>query len=246
MKLAIQISGDFRVLQFCGPSLQQFVLNAFPNTKVDTFIHTWWREDNLSSHYNHGIGLAFFQPRSYFLEKLENLPFLQQASRATAMFYSIMRANQARKEYETLMETKYDLVMRYRTDCIFNESLFDIIQPYLREKKPFLCIPKPLRIPMADGPVADDESTSLCDWFAIGTPDMIDVYCETFKTFQDFDVSMVPESMLALQLKAHGITRETTLRRPPMDLFLVDGSGQIRGAAAGKESLKSPDETEER
>ena len=266
MRLAIQISGEFRVLQFCLPSLQANVLEVFPGTEIDFFIHTWWKDDDglgcipfeergdwhkTMVVYGHGAGLAAFKPRSYYLEKLEDLAFLKGKSRAMAMFYSILRANEARHEYETLTETKYHLVMRYRTDCIVNESLYNGIQEYLKERKPFLCIPKPLRAPTADGPVHDNESESICDWFAIGTPDMVDIYCQTYLTFQGFDVSLVPESMLAMQLKSRGITRETSLRRPVMDIFLIEGTGQIRGIplappTAGKESLKNPHETEER
>jgi hypothetical protein len=256
MRLAIQISGEFRLLHFCLPNLQKNIVDVFPKTDIDFFIHTWWKEDDEERDtsqktmfvYGHGAGLSIFKPRGYYLEQLENVSFLQGKSRATLMFYSILRANEARKEYEHMTETKYDLVMRYRTDCMFNESLFDVVKPYLAERKSFLCIPKPLRVPMADGPVHDDESASICDWFAIGTPDMIDIYCSTYLTFQDFDVSIVPESMLAMQLKAYRINQETALRRPPMDLFLLEASGQIRGIplTAGKESLKNPDETEER
>ena len=266
MRLAIQISGEFRVLYFCLPSLQANVLEVFPGTEIDYFIHTWWKEEDglgcipfeergdwhkSMAVYGHGAGLALFKPRSYYLEKLEDLAFLKGKSRAMAMFYSILRANEARHEYETLTEIKYDLVMRYRTDCIVNESLFDGIKDYVRERKPFLCIPKPLRTPTADGPGSTDDSESICDWLAIGTPDMMDIYCETYLTFHGFDASLVPESMLAMQLKSQGITRETSLRRPIMDIFLIEGTGEIRGlsripATAGKESLKNPHETEER
>jgi hypothetical protein len=197
--------------------------------------------------YGHGTGLAMFSPRAYLLEKFDDVAVLKGKSRAMAMFYSILRANEARKEYERMTETKYDLVMRYRTDCLFNESLFDVVKPLLTEPS-FLCIPKPLRVPLADGPVYDDESTSICDWFAIGTPDMMDIYCSTYLTFHVFDAVFVPESMLAMQLKANGINRQTQLRRPPMDFFLIEGTGNVRGIplTAGKESLKKPDETEER
>jgi hypothetical protein len=256
MRLALQISGEFRLLHLCLPTLQKHLVDVFPTAEIDIFIHTWWKdEDELGDTpyktrylYGHGTGLSIFKPRGYYLEKLETIACLQGKSRATWMFYSILRANEARKEYETLTETKYDLVMRYRTDCIFNESLFAVVKPSLVERKSFLCIPKPLRVPTADGPIYEDESASICDWFAIGTPDTMDIYCSTYLTFQDFDVSIVPESMLAMQLKAHGINRETSLRRPPMDYFLVDSTGEIRGSSltAGKESLKNPDTTEER
>ncbi len=243
MRLAIQISGDFRVLHLCLPLLQTNVLNAFPGWEVDFFIHTWRRdEDSLGTFafegrgdwhmtmpvYGHGAGLALFKPRSYFLENYEDRHDLKKIARAYSMFYSIKRANDARHEYERLMETHYDLVIRYRTDCLLNENLFQLIQPYLLEKKSFLCIPQTKRGNNCDGPVESDEY-GICDWLAIGTPDAMDVYCSTFDTFIQTRDPILPESMLVMQLKSKGITKQTILKRPAFDFYLVEGNGQIRG-----------------
>jgi hypothetical protein len=162
------------------------------------------------------------------------------------MFYSIKRANDARIDYEKLLETKYDLVMRYRTDCILNESLLDMLQDCLKAKQPFLCIPKSRRIQGCDGPVESDEY-GICDWLAIGTPDCMNIYCGTYDTFRETGLAIVPESMLSMQLRSHNIKHETTLRRPLYDFFLIEGNGQIRGLeSALKQSLKSPEGSEER
>lgn len=260
MRVAIQISGEFRVLHFCLPKLQKYVVESFPSSEVDFFIHTWWKESTgfgtipfegrgdwhqTMFVYDHSTGISLFKPKAYFLEKMEDVECLKGKTRAIAMFYSIWRANEARHEFEKMTGIHYDLVMRYRTDCIINEPLYRCIQDEVEQKKPFLCIPIPTQIQCADGPVDNNEEASICDWFAIGTPEVMDIYCQTFCTFKDYDVPFVPESMLAMQLKAYGIVRATTLRRPSVDFYLVEGTGQIRGAA-GKESLKNPDDSEER
>lgn len=233
MKLAIQISGEFRVLHLCLPKLQEHVLNAFPNTQVDIFFHTWWCEEDLDIKgpkpvYGHGTGIHLLQPRSYKLEKFEDCTDLQQLPRSYSMFYAIKTANEVRKEYEKLLEFKYDLVMRYRTDCILNENLFNAVKPFLEERKSFLCIPKPKRPVAPDGPVEND-SQGLCEWMAIGTPDAMDVYCTTFDTWVSDGLPIVPESMLALHLQLHGINKQTILKRPDYDMYLVDGEGKMRG-----------------
>jgi hypothetical protein len=259
MRLAIQISGEFRVLHLCLPALRKYVLQVFPNWEVDFFSHTWRREDDgLGTYpfdgrgewhktmfiYGHGSGLSLFQPRSYFLENYEDRTDLHNLPRAYSMFYSIQRANDARKDYERLMEFQYDLVMRYRTDCILNENLYDMVKEYLGQKQPFLCIPKTRQGNNCDGPCEED---SICDWFAIGTPEIMDVYCRTYETWKNQGIAIVPESMLALQLKMYGITEDRFLKRPDYDFFLVEGNGQIRGLpSAGKQSLKSPEGSEER
>jgi len=243
MRLAIQISGDFRMLHISLPLLQKNVINSFPGWEIDIFLHTWRREEDgvgtweftergpwhkTMYVYGHGTGLSILKPRSYFLENYEDRTDLKALPRAYSMFYSIQRANDARHDYEKLLEVQYDLVMRYRTDCVLNENLFSLLEPYLQEKKSFLCIPKAKQPKTYDGPVDSDEY-GICDWFAIGTADAMDIYCGTYTTFQPLGVSFVPESMLALQLKIRGIGHTTILKRPLYDMYLVEGSGQIRG-----------------
>ena len=216
MKLAIQISGEFRQLQASWETLKTYVFSTFPNTEIDIFLHTWRKEGE----EGHGAGLALLKPRSYFLEGYEHRNDLHELPRAYSMFYSIKRANDARKQYEKLMETNYDLVMRYRTDCMFHENVFQLVQPFLLERKPFLCIPKAKQMETCDGPV-ESETEGLCDWFAIGTPELMDVYCGTYTTFVDEGLPLVPETMLSFQLQIHGITRQTSLKRPLFDVSLL-------------------------
>ena len=189
---------------------------VFPKTEIDFFIHTWRKEGD----EGHGAGLAAFKPRSYFVEPYEDRHDLQALPRAYSMFYSIQRAKDARKEYEKLMDIKYDLVMRYRTDCIFQESVFHLIQSFVNEKKLFLCIPKAKQIEACDGPV-ESETEGLSDWFAIGSPELMDVYCDTYKTFYQEGLPIVPETMLAFQLQMYGIPQQGFLKRPPFDYFLL-------------------------
>lgn len=220
MRLAIQISGEFRTLKNSLQSLQTHVFSVIAFANVDIFIHTWWKDGD----GGHGEGLATLNPRSYFLERYTDRYDLQKLPRAYSMFYSIKRANDARKDYEKLLEIKYDLVMRYRTDCCLNESLFVCLKEFAKERKSFLCIPKAKSVPEHDGPTEE----GICDWFAIGTPDTMEVYCNTYTTFQPLELPLMPESMLSMQLKMHGITEQSVLKRPEYDFFLLDEDGTPR------------------
>jgi hypothetical protein len=243
MRIAIQISGEFRALTHCVNSLNQFLFATFPNAEFDIFLHTWrrdtpgmgtwqfegrgdWHKQVLV--YDHGTGLALFNPRSYFLENYDDRHDLKALPRAYSMFYSIKRANDARKDYERLMEKTYDIVIRYRTDCMLHENLYELVRPFLEERKSFLCIPKTTRGNNCDGPVGND-AEGICDWFAIGTPDAMDVYCGTYDTFIQIGLPILPESMLTMQLQVKGITSQTILKRPAFDFYLVEGNGDIRG-----------------
>ena len=220
MNLAIQISGEFRTLKKSLESFKTYVYPVIPPSSIDIFIHTWWKEGE----EGHGEGLATLKPRSYFLENYADRQDLQNLPRAYSMFYSIKRANDARKEYEKLLDVKYDLVMRYRTDCSLNETLLTCLKEFLKDRKSFLCIPKAKSVPSYDGPAEE----GICDWFAIGTPDTMDAYCNTYTTFKSLEIPLMPESMLAMQLKLNRITEQTVLRRPEYDFFLLEDDGTPR------------------
>ena len=234
MKIAIQISGEFRMLHLCLPALHK----VLEGHSVDFFVHTWRKEEEGETYpfpgryewhktmfvFGHGKGLAAFQPRSYLVETYEDKTELHSKPRSMSMFYSIYMANELRKSYEKQMEFTYDLVMRYRTDCILETRIFDS----LPTKKPFLVIPVSSRVVNVDGPC---EGSSICDWIAYGTPDTMDAYCATYLTWleQPSDQIPIPESMLYLQLKKVGLMEPAFLHRPLTDFYLVEGNGEIRG-----------------
>ena len=213
MKLAIQISGEIREVEASFETLKQYVLSEFKNTEIDFFIHTWKTEGQKHEH-------SLFQPRASLVEVYEDRHDLHALPRAYSMFYSIKKANDVRKEYEESTKTKYDLVMRYRTDCIFKESLFELIKGYIEEKKPFVCIPAANKNSACDGPV-ESETEGICDWFAIGTPELMDVYCGTYDTFYEEALPIVPETMLTFQLQIYGVFQNKFLKRPVFDFFLL-------------------------
>ena len=234
MKIAIQISGEFRMLHLCLPALHKVIKDH----DVDFFVHVWRKEENGETYpfegrgiwhktmfvYGHGQGLATFQPRSYLVENYEDKKELHSKPRSMSMFYSIYMANQIRKDYENKMNVRYDVVMRYRTDCIVETPIFTS----LPKESTYLVIPVSSRLVTVDGPCED---SSICDWIAWGTPDTMDVYCSTFLMWfeQPSDQIPIPESMLYLQLQRAGLLSPNFLKRPDVDFYLVEGNGQIRG-----------------
>ena len=224
MRIAIQVSGELRTLRQWIHRLNQIL----PLASVDIFVHTWRREEDTPGLASHGVGFHLLQPRSYILESYDERLDLQALPRAYSMWYSVSLANQIRKDYERLTESHYDLVIRWRTDCFVEESLLPTLETLRALKTSFLWIPTAKRGTHADGPVNEEEDESLCDWFAVGTPDAMDVYCGTYDTWRPTELPLVPETMLAIQVKSRGITRQTILHRDPLDLYLVDAEGTPR------------------
>jgi|CryBogDrversion2_11_1035321.scaffolds.fasta_scaffold03386_2 hypothetical protein len=232
MRIALQISGDFRVLQH---SFEKLIRNTFfdPESKVDIFIHTWKRETTSAGTFlvkergdwnksmlvfSHTDGINLFKPVSYLVEDFSTLTHLHKYPRCMPMWYSIFQANRIRKEYEIKMNIKYDLVIRYRTDCILEENIFNDSKEIINSKKDFLCIPKSSRV------LCEFEET-LCDWFAFGTPSMMDIYCSIYEKWVGAPVDMFPIPEVMLFQKVYGIT----LERPLIDFYLIEGDGSRRG-----------------
>lgn len=238
MRIAIQISGEFRLLHFTWHAFRENILQTLGN-EVDIFIHSWKRNnDGIGTFpfqgrgewhttipvYSHTNALVLYNPKAHEIENYDEKKDLHALPRSMSMYYSIWRANEVRKEYAKNNNITYDVVMRYRTDCVVNENPF----VSLDTKDDILMIPLSKNGKAVDGPVEQDNGSAYCDWLAWGTPKAMDIYCNTYLTWLQQPFHPMPESMLSINLTAHNITRKTILRRPTLDFYLVDGIGKAR------------------
>ena len=213
MRIAIQISGEIRASQYTYETIFKNILNI-PENEVDIFIHTWNNEDSIKQ----------YNARAYELENYEEKKDLHVLPRSMSMYYSIWRANEVRKDYAMKNDITYDIVMRYRTDCVVNENPFISIDT----RSDILMIPLAKNGKAVDGPGEQDTGSAYCDWLAWGTPKAMDIYCKTYHTWLLQPFHPMPESMLSMNLKANKITKETILQRPTLDFYLVDINGKAR------------------
>lgn len=245
MRAAIQISGEFRTLHLSYPSFCKHIienLQAEGYSEIYIFIHCWDRKESSMGTfpfdgrgdwhktmpvYSNEVGLEVYKPTSYLFEEQENLEFLKGRSRILCMYYSIFMANHIRKRFEETMGVHMDLVIRYRTDLVLEE-------PLLKDKpqeSSFLVIPKSTVNLTCDGPFESTDDKHICDYIAYGTPDKMDIYCNTFQTWFPIQETMIGESCLAIQLKMNQIKAT----RIPIAFYLVEGNGQKRGVVSRKD-----------
>jgi len=232
MRIALQISGDFRVLNHSFEKLMKNIC-LLPDVRFDIFVHTWKRDTTSSGTFvvtergdwnksmfvfSHIDGINIFKPVSYLIEDFSALTHLHKYPRCMPMWYSIFQVNRIRKEYEAKMNIQYDLVVRYRTDCIVEENLFLQCKESITSKKEFLCIPKSSRV------LCEFEET-FCDWIAFGTPSMMDIYCSVYEKWVGVDSNKFPIPEAMLFQKLYGIA----LERPNIDFYLINGDGSRRG-----------------
>jgi len=239
MRAAIQISGEFRTLHFSYYSFIEHIcknLEANGYTEIFIFIHCWKREESSLGTfpfegrgewhktmpvYSNDFGLEVYQPAAYLFENLEDIDFLKGRSRILCMYYSIYMANEIRKQFSQKTQLSFDLVIRYRTDLILEEPLLKN-KP---EESSFLVIPKSTIVSTCDGPFESSDKNHICDYLAYGTPDTMDIYCNTFLTWIHLTPTPIGESCLAMHLAIHKL-RAT---RIPLAFYLVEGDGQKRG-----------------
>lgn len=238
LKAAIQISGEFRCLHLMKDSFEKNMLEDLQKKgyAVDIFTHCWKREETSLGTYpfegrgdwhktmavfSNQDGVNLFKPTSYLFQEPDEVSVLKGKNRFVHMYYSIFMANHLRKVYETKTGTKYDLVIRYRTDCIVNEPLLKD----LPKQSSFLVIPRSTTTYNCDGPWNDGDDKHVCDWLAYGTPDCMNTYCDTFITWVTETQTPEGEACLAVHLSR----KNQKIIRSDLSFFIIEGNGQIRG-----------------
>ncbi len=245
MRAAIQISGEFRTIHLSHPSFRKHIvenLQANGYNEIFIFIHCWDRKETSFGTfpfdgrgdwhktmpvYSNEVGLQVYRPIAYLFEEQDKIDLLKGRSRILCMYYSIFMANQLRKHFEEKTGIQMDLVVRYRTDLVLEEPLLKD-RP---QESSFLVIPKSTVNLTCDGPFESTDDAHICDYIAYGTPDTIDVYCNTFLFWLAIPETPIGESCLAIQLKVNRLKAT----RIPLPFYLVEGNGQKRGVVSRKD-----------
>jgi hypothetical protein len=137
-KVAVLLTGQLRTWEVAKSGIKAYFDNGVKmeynnqnrNFEVDYFLHTWdinsWRNPSIH-HGRHGSFdilkipkdskqklIDFFNPKFIEIEKFEDFkhPWLP-------MFYSFMKANQFKRNYEIKNNFVYDLVIRARFDTLY-------------------------------------------------------------------------------------------------------------------------------
>lgn len=174
---AVCISGQYRSWDRVKDNIIQNIIKdntdvffvCDEDLSIDNKDHEVSKE--LQSFYDESI-LDLFNSRKKSETSVEN---------CINMFYKIMKCNELKTQYENKHNFKYDVVVRLRTDTPFREPVI------FSEDKDKIFIPNNL------------DFGGLCDQFAYGSSDMMNVFCDLFSNIKRyFDEGCIfhPESML--------------------------------------------------
>jgi hypothetical protein len=205
MKIAVCFSGTVRNPEIGLESLKLI----HPNTDIKIFAHTWINLNKESDYINGTVdrnNISFLQEFNFETFLIENYQSkkihfqkmydffnfkLHYATPRTdlgiiSMFYSIYQSNLLKRNYEKLNKLKFDKVIRMRFDSNFENKILDLTQ-----LNSDLCIPD-----------EEDWCGGINDQFAVGSSELIDIYCDMYNSFSLVKhVPYHPESMFGEYLK---------------------------------------------
>jgi len=165
-KVAICLSGQLRTGILAHPVFKRFFSSL---GDYDVFYHTWTLKKDTSKQLK-----ETFNPVNY----LEETPIdVVEVGNFGSMLYSIMKANELKKQYEIENNFRYDLVIKTRFDLIYREECRFPTQPIW-----------PRTIYSAGGNVGinntDYEHHGISDLIFWGDSQSMDIACNTFRYYK--------------------------------------------------------------
>ncbi len=132
MKIAVCLSGQPRTVRYTAKSIINYFLGDY---EVDYFCHSWnyntckynktdpsnkiiWLDDEFLPIEQVYDDLLIFNPKGIEVYNKKELPTIFGGWES--LFYSIMRANNLKKQYEIENKFRYDLVIRARFDTVYS------------------------------------------------------------------------------------------------------------------------------
>lgn len=198
MKIAVCISGQPRFFEKGYKYIFKNLISNFEH--VDIFFHCW--ENNISENEKEQI-IKLYNPKSFLFQKeklhILNYPFKQSKSfpnNVFSMFYSIMKSNELKKDYEEQNKFKYDWIFRLRFDFALNKEFTKEALNNLDNNFVYV------------NNFQDYDNLHCADCFGFGNSKNMNIYAETYKNIMFFGKDGIPlagENMLYNQLSTNNV-----------------------------------------
>lgn len=201
-RIAIQYSGQIRNILDCFNNNYEHLIEKNPEYEVDIFAHLWCTDADTNDKKTRISNLLNakvlnFQNQIFFdrPDIVQDPRFSWYTPNMISMFYGIEQVNLLRKTYQFEKNITYDYVIRIRSDIIFVADCIKNIDYY---QKDF--------IHLKDySPYAEHEiNFAINDYFAIGSPELIDKYCSIYSNLNKIiaeGAPVNPECLLGYNIK---------------------------------------------
>jgi hypothetical protein len=179
-KIAVCISGQIRTAVESAECFKSF----FQDEDIDVFIHTWYdhsldNQDEVISQLKN-----LYNPKKFQIDESPNTDRLN----FEVMLKTIMLSNELKKKYEIENDIRYDVVVKYRFDILFQKDT----------KFPSYDInPRTLYYPQGNEGVihTDFNNHGMTDVIFWGDSQTIDIACESYRLYK-FILSPIKETFM--------------------------------------------------
>jgi len=181
MKIAVCLSGQPRTVRYAAKSIINYFSGDY---EVDYFCHSWnynnwkgktsnnvtWSDDEVLTVEQVYDNLLIFGPKGIEVHTKEELPNIGSWE---SLFYSIMRANNLKKQYEIENKFRYDLVVRARYDTVYSPGTNFIIPDNFDDLDIFTTHNERMNI--------EYNRTNVSDVFFFGSSYGMDILCDIYR-----------------------------------------------------------------
>lgn len=200
-KVAILLRGHIRnyeVVELCIRNLEKFLVNQNPNYDFQFFLQTWsfldWDHDNTPFKHVRTDANIIQEINKDIIVNVDN--FEHHTPRIHSQYKIICNSNFAKRVFEQVTNTKFDIVLSTRPDLIINSniSLDDI---------------------NSDTYTLTYDQGWFGDWFCIGNNELMNHYCNLYNHLPELEHEIVkngifnnynpdPHALLVLHLLKNG------------------------------------------
>lgn len=218
MRIALCLSGQPRSFE---KGYEYHKKNLLDHHDVDVFIHSWMYTEKLLDKIE-----ELYRPADMTYELPLKETFFQKYSvgnkqypayNTTQMFYSVFMANHVCKKYAQTFDIKYDVVIRSRFDFAINKKLaYEEV------------LPNKIYVPNCR---QNEEHTVANDQYAYGTPEVMNLYAQTYNNIDFLYSHGCPyngEELMCANLQAYGLTGENLVYVDMEHPFEPDKYGSMR------------------
>jgi hypothetical protein len=215
MKVALCLSGQVRNWLACYPLIEEKIITPY---NADVFIHTWSKSENYNiphcnvedfSVYDARKDITYeflntYRPKKTQIDVPEYKTFRSKVlsnSRfynTMMMWYSILKSNELRKEYEKENSINYDIIIRCRFDLHFEKFIIDKFETGTLYLPPNENIDNPFPEPMKNELLLLGMKYMPNDQFAYGSSKVMDYYASLYLYLKDYmdEQDNHPEAMM--------------------------------------------------
>ena len=210
-RIALCLSGQPRGIPTSCKEIINNIINV--NDNVDVFLHAWYDPLDVGNPYGSAqplqdnrvgtvqndtdkILLETFKPKRSIIEPQRAFPFTEKFKSAptarqeviASIFYTMWKANELKKEYESENDFKYDCVIRTRYDLHYHSPI--MIKDYSNILKEKIVVPE--RYQRDQDNIPWNKLKPMVDIFAFSSSENMDTFSSVYPNLEELNKAINP------------------------------------------------------